>query len=133
MQVFAKIFLLATLALTALPWGSAAEDSVVYGVYRSVDLGEPGEVTPKDYYVNLGTNHGIRPGTVLEVLRKTATYDLVSQKLFKEMVFPIATLRVIHVENNAAVARIDKLSPVDKTPALATRAVMVGDFVRPVK
>lgn len=118
-------------SLIVFPKESSATDFVVYSVYKALDLGNPGETPQKDFYVNLGSSQGIAPGTTLEVLRRLPTYDLSTQKLYKDIAFPIATLKVIHVENNAAVARLDKLMPADKTPAISPRAVMVGDFVRP--
>lgn len=107
-----------------------ASEAVVYSVYRGVDLGNPGETPSKDYYVNLGSSQGVDTGSILEVSRKLATYDLMSEKLFKEVVFPIATLKVIHAESGVAIARLDKLLPQDQVPSFSPRAVMVGDLVR---
>jgi hypothetical protein len=120
-------------ALAALPTATAiAADYVVYSVFKPIDLGNPGEAPQKDYYVNMGSAQGVRPGSQLEVLRRISTYDLLNQKLYKDVTFPIARLKVIHVENNAAICRLDKLLPVDKTPEPGVRAVMVGDIVQPV-
>ena len=52
----------------------------------------------KDYYVNMGKTQGVHEGSILEVTRKVATYDLLSERLYKEVTFPIAKLRVIHTE-----------------------------------
>jgi hypothetical protein len=105
-------------------------DFVVYSVYKPIDLGNPGETPQKDFYVNMGSSNGLRDGATLEVIRKVATYDLLSEKLYKDVSFPIARLKVIHVEENAAIARLDQLFPADKTPSVAYRAVMVGDIVQ---
>jgi hypothetical protein len=59
-----------------------------------------------------------------------ATFDLLSEKLYREVTFPIGTLKVIHTESGVAIARLDKLMPSDKTPAFSPRAIMVGDLVR---
>lgn len=128
------IWMTITLALAgiilAIPESSKAADFVVYGVHKDIDYGNPGEVPQKDYYVNLGSSQGARVGSVLEVLRHAPTYDLLTQKLYKEITFPIARLKVIHAENGAAVARLEKMLPFDKTPIGAPQAVMVGDLVR---
>lgn len=121
------------LALLAAGGLAQADDFVVYSVFQGLNLGNPGEVSQKDYYVNMGSSNGVRPGTTLEVLRKIATYDLLSEKLYKDMQFPIARLKVIHVENNAAIARLEKLMPAEETPAITLRAVMIGDLVRVAK
>jgi hypothetical protein len=118
------------LAVLATPLTAGSADFVVYSVYKAIDLGNPGEIPQKDYYVNMGTTNGLHNGATLEVIRKVATYDLLSEKLYKDISFPIARLKVIHVEQNAAVARLEQVLPADKTPAVANRAVMVGDVVQ---
>ena len=112
------------------PHLAGAQDFTVYSVYKALDLGNPGETPQKDFYVNMGQAQGVHEGTVLEVSRKAYTYDLVSEKLYKEVVFPIARLKVIHVEPNVAIARLDKLFSPEKTPATSTRSVMIGDVVK---
>jgi hypothetical protein len=117
-------------SIVALPNKSGADDFTVYSVYNALNLGNPGEIAEKDYYVNMGKSQGVHDGSVLEVTRKIATYDLLSERLYKEMSFPIAKLKVIHTEGNAAIARLDKFLPPDKTPVVSPRAVMVGDYVK---
>jgi hypothetical protein len=117
-------------AVLAMPLSAGSADFVVYSVYKAIDLGNPGETPQKDYYVNMGTANGLHNGATLEVIRKVATYDLLSEKLYKDISFPIARLKVIHVEQSAAVARMEQILPADKTPAVANRAVMVGDVVQ---
>ena len=116
--------------VVSFPSRGNAEEFVVYSVYKALDLGNPGEVPQKDFYVNMGSSNGLHDGASLEVLRRSASYDLVSQKLYKDVTFPIARLKVIHVEGNAAIARLDKMLPPEKTPAVTPRAVMVGDLIR---
>lgn len=129
MRWFVSFFtILATLVMIAEH--AAAQEFTVYGVYKALDLGNANEIPQKDFYVNMGKSNGVREGTVLEVMRRTPTYDAVSEKLYKEVTYPIAKLKVIHSENNAAIARLDKLLPPEKTPATNPRAVMVGDLVK---
>lgn len=123
-------------------WGAAAilscvfaypaypSDFIVYSVYKAIDMGNPGEVPQKDFYVNMGSSNGLKTGVILEVHRRVATYDLLSQKLYKDVEFPIGKLKVIHVEPYAAIARLDSLAAPESTPAVETRAVMVGDAVQ---
>jgi hypothetical protein len=127
------------LALVALPLSlplgevtQASSEYFVYSVSRAIDLGNPGEAPPpKDFYVTIGTAQGIRKGSLLEVTRRTATYDLVNEKIYKDVTVPVGRLKVIHVEKNAAIARLDKLEPIESAPAALVRAVMVGDLVAP--
>lgn len=110
---------------------SLAADYVVYSVFKPIDLGGVGDAPQKDFYVNMGSSQGLREGANLEVLRRISTYDLLNEKLYQDVTFPIARLKVIHVENNAAICRLDKILKADKTPETSIRAVMVGDLVRP--
>jgi hypothetical protein len=123
-----------TMAISAgilsIPSEAHSAEFVVYSVYRALDMGNPGEAPQKDFHVNIGSAQGVRVGTTLEVMRRTSTYDLITEKLYKDITYPIARLKVIHAENNAAVARLDKMLPADKTPALMPNAVIVGDLVR---
>lgn len=108
--------------------GYAAE-GVVYSVATELHMGNPGEVNTKDFYVSLGQKHGVRKGSTLKVIRKNPSYDLEAKKLFKDVSFPIATLKVIHVENEVAIARLEKMFPKEETPVMLPPAVMVGDRV----
>lgn len=122
------IALTGCLALSPLP--AQAADFVVYGMYRPLDLGNPEEKPEKDYYINMGSSNGLKVGAVVEVLRRSPTYDILSEKLFKDITFPIAQLKIVHVESNAAVARLAKMRPVAQTPMFDPRAIMVGDLVQ---
>ncbi len=113
-----------------IPNFGTAADFVVYSIYRPLDLGPPNETPQKDVFINMGGAQGLREGSIVEVLRRASTYDLLTEKLYREITFPIGRLKVIHVEQNAAVARIDKYYPSEKTPSISPRAVMVGDLVR---
>ncbi len=131
MKKFVLMITLIAIAIgfIAMPRQALAQDYVIYGVFRELDLGNPGEIAQKDYYINMGSAQGLRPGSIVQVSRRMATYDLMAEKLYKDVLFPIADLKVIHVEGNAAIARMEKMLPADKTPAMFPRAVMVGDIV----
>src|SRR6185437_17175293 len=77
-------------SIVALPGRAAADDFTVYSVYNALNLGNPGEKDVRDFYVNMGRAHGVKEGTILEVSRRTPTYDVLNSKLYKEVTFPIA-------------------------------------------
>lgn len=113
-----------------IPSALAVDTAIIYSVYKGIDLGNPNETVEKDFFVNLGTNQGIEIGTVLEVARKSPSYDLTTEKLYKDLIFPFALIKVIHAEKDASIARLEKLYPANKTPVITPRSVIVGDFVR---
>ncbi|MEK6706798.1 MAG: hypothetical protein AABZ06_13525 [Bdellovibrionota bacterium] len=130
-QLFIIFFLLAVVAtIVAIPKQGHTEDFVVYSVYRGLDLGIAGESPQKDFYVNIGLANGAKPGTILFVSRRTASYDLLGEKIHKEVTFPIAKLKVIHVEKGISIARLEKMLPLEKTPSVTPFTVMVGDLVK---
>jgi hypothetical protein len=129
-KIITAVTAVALATLGAAPKLGLAADFVVYSVYKGLDMGNPDEKPQKDYYVNMGSAQGLHAGSKLEVMRRVATYDLLSEKLYKDVTFPIAQMKVIHVENNAAICRLDKVLPPEKMPAVANPSVMVGDVVR---
>jgi hypothetical protein len=112
---------------------SGSADFIVYSVYQAVNLGNPGELSRKDYYINMGHSHGLRKGSVLEVMRRVPTFDLANENLYREMIFPIARLKVIHVESKTAIARLDKMLSPEQVPAATPSGIIVGDVIRPLE
>jgi hypothetical protein len=116
-------------AVLPFPEEGQASEFRVYSMFRSLGLSSE-EVPEKDYYINMGTAHGIHEGSTLVVFRKSPTYDLVNEKLYRDLTFPIATVKVIYVESLASIARLEKFLPAEKTPTIVPRAIMVGDTVK---
>ena len=107
-----------------------ASEFVIYSVYQGINLGGTQEPPQKDFFINMGSAHGLHAGSILQVSRRIATYDLSNERLYGDVVFPIALVRVIHVDAMASIARLEKMLPSDKTPAISPRAIMVGDLVK---
>jgi hypothetical protein len=116
-----------------MPLPSLGAETFVYNIIRGVDFGNPGEVPHRDYYINLGTSQGIRAGDEVEVLRRVPSYDATNQKIYRDITFAIARLKVIHSESNASIARLDEMIDPAKVPVLEPHAVMLGDLVRPAR
>jgi len=115
---------------TLLCQASTGSEFSVYSIYQGLNLGGPGEVTQKDFYVNMGSSQGISKGTQLQVYRHTPTFDLVSQQVYRDVTFPIALIKVIHVEPNVAIARLVSFLPPEQSATVSPKAIMVGDLVR---
>lgn len=107
-----------------------ASEFFVYSVYRGLNLGGTEEPPQKDLFINMGSVHGLHDGTILQVSRRVATYDLSSEKLYQDVIFPIALVKVIHVESRASIARLEKMLPSESTPVISPRVIMVGDLVK---
>ena len=111
---------------------SLAEEFNVYQVYRAVDLGESDVSPPKDIFINMGSQQGIKKGSILDVYRKISSFDNLTQKHMGDSMIPVGRVKVIHVDDKIAIARADKFVSVDQEPALLPQAVMIGDVVRPI-
>ena len=101
---------------------------IVYQIYQSVDLGIPHERPQKDFYINMGLHHGLRQHSTVEISRKISTFN--QNSFYQDLIFPIAIMKVIYVEQAAAIVRLVNLLPFDQTPAMSPRMVMLGDLVR---
>lgn len=88
-----------------------------------------GETIQKDFYVNIGTNQGVKSGSTLVVYRGVTTSDNLAQKSAQKIRFPVAKLKVIHSEGSVAVARVAEILPIATTPLSGYTNVMVGDEV----
>lgn len=121
------------LSITALlflftAYSAFAADHQVYGVRSDFPMFD-GETIQKDYYVNIGTNQGVKSGSTLLVYRGVTTSDNLAQKSSHKIRFPVARLKVIHSDSAASVARIAEMLPVETTPLSGYTNVMVGDEV----
>jgi hypothetical protein len=108
----------------------SAAESTVYEVYRGVDLGESDRPPPKDIFINMGSNQGVKKGTMLDVYRKITSFDELTQKLAGDHMIPIGRVKVIHSDEKTSIARLDKFVSLDQEPALVPQAIMIGDVVR---
>lgn len=106
-----------------------AKDAVVYGVYTALKMGDEKEVAQKDYYISIGSRQGVSRGAKVKVYRKISTHDLIAKKLQTDIEFPIAEIKIIHVDEEASVGRLVRMLPPDETPAGSPGAILVGDRI----
>jgi hypothetical protein len=116
------------LGLLAYPFSSAVAGYTVYGVRNEFPMND-GQKLYRDLYVNMGTAQGIKVGSKLDVYRMLSTADLLNQRNGPNITFRFAKLKVIHVEDSSAVARVIELVPGEEIPNYGYSDVMVGDAV----
>ena len=119
-----------SLVLVISSVSAEAREFNVYNVASTLPMGEPGEVKVQDYYVNMGSRHGLKKGDRLEALRRVPSYDMIDQEFSRDLLFPIAVLRILHIQSNAAICRLEKMLPARDRPTISPSSVMVGDYVR---
>lgn len=64
-----------------------------------------GEVTEKDFYLNGGTEKGLKPGMIVTVMRQIGLYDAYQNKSPGELVIPVGEVKVLFVQKGVSVAR----------------------------
>lgn len=100
----------------------------VFGIRTDFPMTD-GQELFRDVYVNMGTDQGIKVGSILDAFRVHTTVDEINQRTGKNISFRIAKLKVIHAEGDVAVARVVEMMKPDATPNGTFTNVMVGDQV----
>ena len=113
-----------------MPLRALGADYSVYEVFRAVDLGESDRPPPKEIFVNMGSNQGVKKGSVLDVYRKVVSFDNLSEKVGGEHMIPVGRIKVIHTDEKTAIARVDRFVSLEQEPSLLPQTVMIGDLVR---
>jgi hypothetical protein len=113
--------------LMLLPSSTFASHQV-FGIRTDFPMSDGQEIF-RDVYVNMGTDQGIKVGSLLEASRVVTTVDEINQRTGRNISFPIAKLKVIHAEGNVAVARVVEMTKPELTPNGTYTNVMVGDQV----
>ncbi len=82
-----------------------------------------------DYYINAGTEVGLKPGAIVTVTRYVPLHDPMQNRSQGDLAVPVAKLQVIHAQNNLAVARFHSAFDRKSLPVLEYEGVMAGDRV----
>lgn len=120
-----KTFIFALMLAFPIPTYASHQ---VFGIRSDFVLND-GAPQYRDVYVNMGTDQGIKVGSVLDAFRTLTTVDEINQRTGKNISFRIAKLKVIHAEGSIAVARVIQVMPPESTPVGTYTNVMVGDQV----
>lgn len=104
-------------------------DFMVTAVVREFPM-KSGETLYKDFYINAGSNNGLRKGAYIEAMRKMAAFDNVNSKLAGDTQVKIARLQIIHIDKNLSIARLVKFYEKDKNPIAGFDTVMIGDVIQ---
>ena len=74
---------------------ASAAEFFVTSVVREVPM-KSGEVAYKDFYINAGTNNGLRMGITIDAMRKLPVNDNINSKLLGDSTVRIARLKLDH-------------------------------------
>ncbi len=79
-----------------------------------------------DFYLNGGEKSGIRLSMVLDVYRDKLIRNTAGANI--NISVPVGKVKVLKTYKDLAIARIESLASVDKTPVLQYQTVMLGDY-----
>ncbi len=121
-----RILFIASLFTTSM---SFARDYIIFSIVQEFPMGAPGEQLKKNYYVNLGKVQGVEEGTTLNVYRQISRNDPFETKKRYSYNVKIGELKVLHAEQNAAIASLKDVKLTDLDPLFEIKNFMIGDKV----
>lgn len=102
----------------------------VIAVRRELGLTElEAKRAPQDVVINGGQAEGLEQGMMLSVVRKIPVIDPYLENQQKELEIKFATVKVIHVQDGLAVARVERMGLIQDSPSVGVRGVLIGDFL----
>lgn len=115
--------------LGVAPASTSKAEFFVTSVIREVTL-KQADTQYKDYYINAGTNNGLKKGVFVDATRKIGVFDNINSKLIGDTPVKIARMKVIHIDKNFSVARLVKFYEKETTPLANYDGVMIGDQIQ---
>ncbi len=107
---------------------AVANEPRIAEVRRNITLSDTDKVF-KDFYIDAGTDAGMKKGQTLIATRKINIRDASGSTNIGEIVVPVGELKVIAVYDRVTVARQIKLLERDEHPMLEQIGIMTGDHV----
>ena len=102
----------------------------VVGVRRELALtAKEAAEMPQDILVNAGAEAGVSEGQILAVKRRIPILDPYRDNQQREIEVEFAKIRIIHVDKEMSVARIEKIESSHTGVGVGTRAILSGDYV----
>ena len=109
---------------------SFAPQARVIAVRRELGLNTAdANAAPQDIVLNGGTEIGLGEGMILSVARSIPILDPYKENQQKQLEVEFAKVKIVHAQNNLAIARIEKIDSIRKGVAVGTRGILIGDYV----
>jgi len=105
-----------------------AEDFHVVQVSKSLQMSE-GETVYKDYYINAGSEQGIKKNMLVPVKRRLTVEDNFRKIIDDNVMIDVATIQIISVHSKVSIGRLVKVASEKKRGVLEFAAIMTGDKV----
>jgi hypothetical protein len=126
MKTIFKVIILSALTLPLSSWGRSY---LIYSVAQDLPMGTDSQVIKKNFYVNMGSNQGVKKGTLLSVYRIISVLDPYENKRRTNYKVKIGELKVLHTNDEAAITIAHKMNTDEESPVLDLDQFIVGDHV----
>lgn len=106
-----------------------AKDYIIYSIGHELPMGASNEKLRKNFYVNMGANQGLKSGNILDIYRQESHLDPYATKKRYNYRMKIGELKVIHTEEDAAIATLQSFDDSNDRPMVEINAPMIGDQI----
>ncbi len=100
----------------------------VFDVRQNLAMSDSDKVY-RDFYLNGGSEAGLKPGQVITLQRRLPLYDNYANHAAGELNLLVAKVKIIHVQKGLAVARLHSELAREDVPFLEDNYIMVGDIL----
>jgi hypothetical protein len=118
----------AALLVTLFAWEACSDEITIIQVHRNITLSDD-EAIFRDYYIDAGTEQGLKTNLVVNIVRKTIVKDGSGTHSYGDIITPVGQLKVIFTASRVAIAREYKQANRETTPVLDQAGVQIGDIV----
>lgn len=126
MNCFLQKLVLALLLI--ISFKADARNHVIFNIAQEVSLSDSARPL-KNFYVNMGQNQGVQEGVILDVFRVISRIDPYKTKKYYNFKVKIGELKIIHSEDDSAIAILHSLKASKDALYFEVDGVMIGDHV----
>lgn len=121
--------LLTLLILLTLSTATWARSYVIFSMTQDLPMGVEGEVIRKNFYINMGSNQGIKKDSIVDVFRIISVQNPYNNKNRENYKVKIGELKIIHSSDDSAIAMVNEYVTDAATPIFEIPQFMIGDHV----
>ncbi len=126
---FFNLHLLAILSLLFSATMSMAKDFIIISISQDFPMTNQQKILKKNYFLNVGSQDGVREGTKLDVFRQTILEDPYRTKKSYQYKIKVGQLEVIHSEKESSIAKLHTYNSRLKDIQMEINSFMIGDKV----
>jgi hypothetical protein len=123
------LLVVAMLCTTSVGILSGAPAGNIIQLIHRLSLTSEQKSIPRDFFVDLGSHHGMAVGTRLEVTRKIVSENTQSGLPQDFISVPLGEARVLFVGDMVSIAREENLRPASELTVVRYPVFMLGDDV----